>query len=249
MPRPIYKNRVGNAVSGTPGTGPITLGSAETAHQSFAAAYAANANVDILIEDGNAWEVARDCTYTHTGTTLSRGTLEASSTGSALSLSSAAKVFVVDSAARLQAQISRPALVVTGQGAATQSLSAATWTKISTALNSVATIDTIGGWDGANKRYTPNVAGNYLCIGQLRVFGTASASFILCGLAKNGTREMEGARITPVGTTDQESAPAIVIVELNGSTDYIELQGYIAVAPRSVYANQSTALIITYLGE
>ena len=101
MPLPAYKNRVGNLVSGTPGTGTITLSTADTAHQTFATAYGANANVDILIEDGDAWEIARDCTYTHSGTTVTRGTLEASSTGSALSLTSAAKVYVIEPAARI----------------------------------------------------------------------------------------------------------------------------------------------------
>lgn len=87
-------------VSGTPGTGTITLGSAVSEYQAFSAAYGANATVDVLIVDGTAWEVARDCTYTHSGTTLSRGTLEASSTGSAISLTSAAVVSVTATAER-----------------------------------------------------------------------------------------------------------------------------------------------------
>lgn len=87
-----HKNRVQMSVSGTPGTGTITLGSAASGYQSFSAAHGANATVDVLITDGTAWEVARGCTYTHSGTTLSRGTLEASSTGSAISLTSAAVV-------------------------------------------------------------------------------------------------------------------------------------------------------------
>lgn len=87
-----HANRVQVTVSGTPGTGTITLGSASSGYQTFAAAYAGNATVDVLITDGTAWEVARNCTYTNSGTTLSRGTLEASSTGSAISLTSSAVV-------------------------------------------------------------------------------------------------------------------------------------------------------------
>ena len=102
MPIPSLKNRVGNAVSGTPGTGTITLAGAETGYQSFATAFGANANVDILIEEGGAWEIARDCTYTHSGTTVTRGTLEASSTGSAVSFTSAAKVYEIETAERIR---------------------------------------------------------------------------------------------------------------------------------------------------
>lgn len=97
-----HANRVKMSVSGTPGTGTITLGSASSGFQSFASAYGANATVDVVITDGTAWEVARNCTYTHSGTTLSRGTLEASSTGSALSLTSSAVVLVTETATRAQ---------------------------------------------------------------------------------------------------------------------------------------------------
>ncbi len=60
-----HRNNVANAVSGTPGTGTITLASAVSGSQSFSTAYGANATVDVFITDGTAWEVARNCTYTH----------------------------------------------------------------------------------------------------------------------------------------------------------------------------------------
>lgn len=95
----LHKNRVQMSVTGTPGTGTITLDAASSGYQSFSSAYGANATVDVLITDGTAWEVARNCTYTHSGTTVTRGTLEASSTGSAISLTSAAVVSVAATAA------------------------------------------------------------------------------------------------------------------------------------------------------
>jgi hypothetical protein len=91
---PSHKNRV-QMTTATTGTGTITLGSASSGYQTFAAAYGGNATVDILIVDGTAWEVARNCTYTNVGTTVTRGTLEASSTGSAISLSGSAVVSVI----------------------------------------------------------------------------------------------------------------------------------------------------------
>jgi len=104
MALPSIKNRVGNAVTSvaSSGTGTITLDTAETGYQSFATAYGANVNVDILIEEGSTWEIARDCTYTHSGTTVTRGTLESSSTGSAVTFTSAAKVYVIESAERIR---------------------------------------------------------------------------------------------------------------------------------------------------
>ena len=90
-----HYNNVAQTVSGTPVTGTITLSTAVSGAQTLGSATGGgNATVDVFITDGTAWEVARNCTYTHSGTTLTRGTLEASSTGSALSLTSSAVVRV-----------------------------------------------------------------------------------------------------------------------------------------------------------
>lgn len=98
MPIPTYKNRVGVATA-TTGTGTMTLGAVESGYQGFAAGDDGK-YFDVVIEDGEAWEVARECLYTHSGTRLTRGTLEASSTGSAISLSGSAKVYVTQTAER-----------------------------------------------------------------------------------------------------------------------------------------------------
>lgn len=87
-------NRLKVAVSGTPGTGTITVSTAASGFRGFVAGDDGK-TFSCLFLDGTAWEVATGCTYTHSGTTLSRGTLEASSTGSAISLTSAATVSVI----------------------------------------------------------------------------------------------------------------------------------------------------------
>ena len=78
----------------TTGTGTVTLGAAVAKHQSFADAGVLNGEqVRYVIEDGDLWEIGLG-TYSSTGPTLTRGATESSSSGSEITLTGEAVVYV-----------------------------------------------------------------------------------------------------------------------------------------------------------
>jgi len=87
-----HRNRLVTTISNTPGgAGALTISTAQSGYRTFTAADD-GLSFDVSIVDGTAWEIRTGCVYTHAGTSLSRGTLEDSSTGSAITLTSAAVV-------------------------------------------------------------------------------------------------------------------------------------------------------------
>ena len=110
MPALLNRARMTTA---TTGTGTITLGSAVSKYQSFAAAGAVDGrSYRYVIEDGTAWEIGIGA-YTSSGTTLTRGLVQ-SSTGSLLNLSGSAEVFISPIAADIIAGFSNSPMISTG---------------------------------------------------------------------------------------------------------------------------------------
>jgi len=88
----VHKNRLRFNITNTPGlNGNLTVGTALPSYSTLGSGDNTK-EFDILIQQGQDWEIRTGCVYTHSTTTLARGTLEESSTGSSISLTSAAIV-------------------------------------------------------------------------------------------------------------------------------------------------------------
>ncbi len=168
-----HANRVKMTVTSvaSAGTGDITLNAASAGFRSFATAYGANATVDILITEGTAWEIARNCTYTHSGTTVSRGTLENSSTGSAVAFTSAAVVSVIATALKGNKleQVLVSGFSAYGDGSSTVSITNGGTTVVSSAAKTEE-FDIRGDFDTSTGIWLPTLAGLYL-IGGTAIIG------------------------------------------------------------------------------
>lgn len=111
-------NRVKMTVSGTPGTGTITLGSAVSGFNTFGSALSDGDTCPYVIEDtSNAWEIGVG-TYTASGTTLARTTVVASSAGGTtkINATSAAQVYLAPLATDLNAVTFSGILKANGTG-------------------------------------------------------------------------------------------------------------------------------------
>jgi hypothetical protein len=96
----VLANRA-KMTTATAGTGTITLGSAASGFQTFAAAGVADGDtVRYVIEEGTSWEIGAGV-YTTSGTTLTRVVSESSNAGAAITLAGAASVYVTAAAADL----------------------------------------------------------------------------------------------------------------------------------------------------
>jgi hypothetical protein len=118
-----------------------------------------------------------------------------------------------------------------------QNITTNTWTKVQ--LNAE-NWDTASCFDSTtNYRFTPNVAGYYQINGGIYAGASGTITRIIIGLYKNGSINKMGNYMAPI-TADSLRGVAVVssVIYLNGSTDYVELYGYIT-ATGPVFAGSS----------
>lgn len=116
-------------------------------------------------------------------------------------------------------------------------VAAATWTKVP--LNGEE-FDTNNNFDSTtNYRFTPTVAGYYLICGAISFNATVTnPTFTRTAIYKNGT-VYKLAYITG-STLDRVVSNISTVVYLNGSTDYIELYGYMTGSNGGLYEGGTT---------
>lgn len=204
--------------SSTTGTGAFTLTGAVAGFDTFASVLTVNGDTTwYSAVNGAEWEVGL-CTRT-SSTTYARTTVLSSSNADALvSFTVGPTIFCTVPASILRA-LTGPAFHATQS--ADQSISNITFTKINFGTE---TFDTNGCF--ATGRFTPNVPGYYQINWTAKLTGTSSMGACLTHLYKNGAKYTEGSYGTPVSAFGVSTGSALVYC--NGSTDYVEVFGYIS---------------------
>ena len=82
--------------------------------------------------------------------------------------------------------------------------------------------------NSTNYRFTPLIAGYYLIEGKLENSASTSPTRAFVTIYKNGSEYKRGVDILVPTTTGVQAVNISALVYLNGSTDYIELYGYIS---------------------
>jgi hypothetical protein len=121
-----------------------------------------------------------------------------------------------------------------------QSVSSATFTKVT--LQSEY-FDTAGEFSTATSRFTPTVAGYYQFSGVVNVSTSTSPTRMIASLYKNGAEFLRG------GDGSVPSGGGAIscngLLYLNGSTDYVELYGWVAASGASFAGGAVTGCSLT----
>jgi len=137
---------------------------------------------------------------------------------------------------------SGPAFSAYAQG--NQSISNSTWTKVTLAYEE---FDTASAFDSTtNYRFTPQVAGYYQINGMIAGNATVTnPTTVQVAIYKNGAVYK---RYVSVGNaTNYQCGGISSVVYLNGSTDYVELYGWLA-SSTAVFSGESSYVATWFNG-
>lgn len=108
----------------------------------------------------------------------------------------------------------------------TQTMTSNTWTAIDWSTHGSVELDNVGGWDSANERWTPSVAGWYHVN---FVFSTGAGNVRAGGarVMKNGVQAIENVFfLQDESYGDDITVTASGLVQMNGTSDYMSTEGY-----------------------
>ena len=126
-------------------------------------------------------------------------------------------------------------------GTAQTGITSGTWTK---AAFNTETFDTNSNYDTTNYRFQPTVAGYYF-LGWTLDMGGVAFNISLSQIYKNGVSYSRGSAVS-VSQAEYYST-GTTIVHLNGTSDYVELYGYMSI-PSGTGIFYSSAVASTFHG-
>ena len=115
-----------------------------------------------------------------------------------------------------------------------QAYRAGSWTKIQ--INTEV-VDSANAYDNSsNYRFTPQTAGKYYIYGQMTTSSSTNMARVMSAIYLNGSAVSQ----TNTYNDDSSSAHTATIVTLNGSSDYVELYGFLTSGGNTDLQNRGT---------
>jgi hypothetical protein len=101
-------------------------------------------------------------------------------------------------------------------------------------------------------RITPNIPGTYLFFGSYYTDGIASGGVLDCSVRKNAGTVLPTGNRDFLNVSTVQSQPASVVLDMNGSTDYVELMalqdssGAVNTRVNARFASQFSCILLGY---
>jgi hypothetical protein len=126
-----------------------------------------------------------------------------------------------------------------------QTIADQTFVKI-TSWNEV--IDTDSGWDNSNAKFQPTTAGKYLVYGFIQKELASNAQLVGTAIYKNGSAYETAWENDANFTIGRSTNHLTTLVQMNGTTDYLEFYGYANVSSGTVNASGGTFSAFKLIG-